>query len=342
MLSLQLPLRLHRYLFATTRFKKHEIESLIAAGNVTLKRQNGSLSEGLLPTTYIFPEDEVFLNKRQLPNNFQNAGVWALNKPKDMLGLRKEGHHMSGWLDSLDSRFRLTLIGRLGKEESGLILATCDGLLTRVINTPGMMKKRSLYVGRPKKKGVTTRRVQNLVNGITLSGSGVYKHVKADYINITQIKKEDTFTKWDILMDISEGGHKVGFQLLKQVGIFVDEVKRIRIGNIGLDNLRIGEGSHCKLTDNQVNSLWNSCGGQRKFYREECVRLLEKAQSNQDPLLLQWCEETLKKLEKKERKWVEKEEEPLDLSYTSEINIMGHMDITSVDLNKLDTLLESN
>ena len=82
MLSLQLPLRLHRYLFATTRFKKHEIESLIAAGNVTLKRQNGSLPEDLLPTTYIFPEDEVFLNKRQLPNNvtfFRSKRTWQFS-----------------------------------------------------------------------------------------------------------------------------------------------------------------------------------------------------------------------------------------------------------------------
>ena len=60
-----LPIRLHRYLFATTRYKKFEIETLISAGNVSIKRIDDEklITENLLPTTYIFPGDQLFVNK---------------------------------------------------------------------------------------------------------------------------------------------------------------------------------------------------------------------------------------------------------------------------------------
>ena len=178
---------------------------------ITVKSKNPNITtNNLLPTSYIYPEDEIYLDREILPNNYLKAGLWALNKPKDMLGLRKDGEHLSGWLDNLDTKYRLALVGRLGKNESGLLLATCDGLLINAINTPGKIMKRSRYICRPTARTVTQRHVKNLLNGIHMTSSGIYKKVKAEHLEIIRQTKKDTFVEWEIIMDVLEGGHKIG------------------------------------------------------------------------------------------------------------------------------------
>jgi len=338
-LQWQLPIRLHRQLWATTKLAKHQIEEAIAAGRVALKNGN-DIRRDLLPTSFVFPEDEVFLDRNPLPTNLQRAGVWALYKPKDMLGVRKRGEHMTGWLDNLEPEFRLNLIGRLARNESGLILATCDGLLTAAINDPGKVVRRSIYIGRPTARTVTTRNVKNILNGIHLQSSGIYKKVKASYVNVIKMEKKDTFNQWTIVMDLREGGHKVGFQLLKRSGVYVDECIRTRVGNINLEKLELKPGGQKKLTEGQIQGLWAHCGGRKQAYIAQCDRLLKKGEENFDDRLRQWCEKTLERCSSSANvpEFIENRE--IDLSYLSEADYLkpnaGEMSVQL--LEKIDAM----
>lgn len=132
----------------------------------------------------------------------------------------------------IKTRHRLFPVGRLDKDAEGLLIITNDGEFANKIMHPRYTTKKEYEV-------LLDSPLQNKIEKMKIEGRDV------------EISKMTTGKK--VRITIHEGRKHIVKKVFQKLGKKVLKLKRIRINNTGLDNMKPGEMK--QLTEKEINNL---------------------------------------------------------------------------------------
>ncbi|KAA9004653.1 23S rRNA pseudouridine(2604) synthase RluF [Paenibacillus spiritus] len=212
-------MRINKFISETGYCSRREADKLVEEGRVTVngvKAVLGSQAEA---------GDEVRIDGRPLAA--ENRIVYiALNKPVGITSTT-ESQIKGNIVDFVGHRERIFPIGRLDKDSEGLILLTNDGdIVNRILRAEGRHEKEYVVtVDRP----ITPSFVQGMSSGVRILGERTLP------CQVTRIN-ERVFR-----IILTEGKNRQIRRMCSAFGYEVRRLQRIRIMNIRLGNLPVGQ-----------------------------------------------------------------------------------------------------
>jgi len=229
--------RLQKYMAQCGVASRRKCEEIILSGRVMV---NGQVVTEL---GYKVDEgDEVFLDgKPILPET--NKVYIALNKPVGYVSTVKDEKGRKTIIDLIHIKERIYPIGRLDYDTSGLILLTNDGDIYNKVIHP-REEKNKVYVAML--KGIPSgEAVAYFRKGMDIDG---YMTAPAALTIIRTVGKNA-----EVEITIHEGRNRQIRKMCDKIGHPVISLKRIRIGEIYLDDLPEGKWRH--LTKEEIERL---------------------------------------------------------------------------------------
>jgi len=189
--------------------------------------------------------DRVSVNGKPVDLKPGRTVYLMANKPADILATTSDERGRRTVMDILPQKYRhlrLYPVGRLDKDSTGLLLLTNDGDLTYRLTHPKFEHDKEYLIriqGRLKPDEIT-----NLEKGLKLEDGMTYP------LAVKEIKSQPPFN-YSITMH--EGRKRQVRRMLANLGYQVLALRRIRMGNLDLGNLR--EGAIRELTPEEVRAL---------------------------------------------------------------------------------------
>jgi len=158
----------------------------------------------------------------------ENKIYVALNKPVGYVtSCKKTEVEKDIVLDLVKTEERLYPVGRLDKESQGLLILTNDGLITYELMHPSFDHEKEYYV--EVAGNITKGSMEKLELGVKLNG---------EKTKITKVRKR---AKNAFNIVLTEGKNRQIRRVCKKVGFPVTKLKRIRIGQLSLGDIKEGE-----------------------------------------------------------------------------------------------------
>lgn len=165
---------------------------------------------------------------------FTKAINLALYKPKGYLSATVDKTHqvVTSLIPSRYKYYKFVIAGRLDLNSEGLLILTTNGKYANKIANPGYKVKKVYEVSLDSNiKAETIKRLKEPL--LLKDGEGkLYKSV------IDDIKK---LSNKKVLLTISMGKYHQVRRMFLQLGYIVENLKRVKIGNISLKDLKEGE-----------------------------------------------------------------------------------------------------
>ncbi len=225
-------IRLNKYLSEAGLCSRREADRLIEAGCVKIDGVTADLG------SRVMPRQKVFCNGKPVVNNTEKKVVIAYNKP---IGIEctADPDNKDNIIKAVNYPVRLFTIGRLDKNSCGLILLTNDGELANQISKAGEGHEKEYFVR--VNKPLTEEFLKRMAGGVPILGRvtakcRLYK------------KNEDSFH-----IILIQGLNRQIRRMCEYFGYEVKFLKRVRIMNIQLDGLKVGE--YRELTETEINQL---------------------------------------------------------------------------------------
>ncbi|MDY6065027.1 MAG: pseudouridine synthase [Finegoldia sp.] len=230
-------MRINKYIASSGYCSRRKADELIKAGKVSI---NDRVLDDL--SYQVKAGDIVRVNGKILKEEEKFIYI-ALNKPVGYVSTTKDPHAEKTVTDLVDFKSRLYPIGRLDKDSRGLIILSNDGDLTYELTHPSFnhSKEYEVLIDSPIKKA----EIEALENGPVIDG---YKLNKSK-IQVIKSKKNSSLLR----IIISEGRNRQIRKMFKSIGKNVIDLKRVRIGNYRLEDLK--EGSYRVLDKDDINKL---------------------------------------------------------------------------------------
>ena len=233
--------RLQKFLAQNGIASRRKCEEYILQGKVKV---NGNVVTQL--GTQIDPKkDEIkFLN--ELVKNTDVKHIYILlNKPIGYVTTVKDQFNRETVMDLIDIKERLVPVGRLDMYTSGALILTNDGNFVYKITHPKHEITKTYNV--TLKGKITKDEVENLKAGVVIDD---YK-TKPAKVRILKIDEEKDISRVEII--IHEGKNRQVRKMCEAIGKKVLALHRSKIGDIGVQNLKIGKWRY--LTESEVKKL---------------------------------------------------------------------------------------
>jgi 23S rRNA pseudouridine2605 synthase len=222
---------------------RRRMADAIKQGKVTV---NGEVIENfnhiINPAT-----DNVIVEGKAVALKPKETVYLVLNKPKGVISTTADEKGRRTVIDLLPEKYRhlrLYPVGRLDEDSSGLILLTNDGDLTYRLTHPRFEHEKEYLV---EVKGVLSAdEMLKLKNGIRLE-DGMTRPAKVKAVNSLP---------YNYSITIHEGRKRQIRRMFEHIKHPVLSLKRIRLGNLYLGDLK--EGEIKKLKASEVNGLLDS------------------------------------------------------------------------------------
>jgi 23S rRNA pseudouridine2604 synthase len=211
--------RINKFISETGYCSRREADKLVDSGRVTI---NGELA---VLGSQAEQGDEVRIDGKMLETG--NSIVYiALNKPGGITSTTEE-HIKGNIVDFVGHHERIFPIGRLDKDSEGLILLTNDGdIVNKILRSEGRHEKEYIVtVDRP----ITPSFITGMSSGVKILGE---KTLPCEVTRIT----ERVFR-----IILTEGKNRQIRRMCSAFGYEVRRLQRVRIMNIHLGNLPLGE-----------------------------------------------------------------------------------------------------
>ena len=233
--------RLQKFLAQNGIASRRKCEEYILQGKVKV---NGNVVTQL--GTQIDPEkDEIkFLNELVKNTNAKHIYI-LLNKPIGYVTTVKDQFNRETVMDLIDIKERLVPVGRLDMYTSGALILTNDGNFVYKITHPKHEITKTYNV--TLKGKITKDEVENLKAGVVIDD---YK-TKPAKVRILKIDEEKDISRVEII--IHEGKNRQVRKMCEAIGKKVLALHRSKIGDIGVQNLKIGKWRY--LTESEVKKL---------------------------------------------------------------------------------------
>ena len=226
--------RLNRFLSEAGICSRREADRRIADGRVTIDGRVAEVGQKLMPGQRVAC-DGVVVSGKDAPV------LLAVNKPRGIVCTTSDKDRAENIVEFLDYPVRIYPIGRLDKDSQGLILLTNDGEAANQI-----MKARNYHEKEYEvtvNKRITNEFIHNMRNPIPL-----------DEINaVTRRCKVTKEGPDQFRIILTQGLNRQIRRMCEYFGYRVTKLKRVRIMNIELGNLK--EGRYRKLTPDELREL---------------------------------------------------------------------------------------
>lgn len=235
-------MRIDKYLANMNVGSRKEVHVLIKKGIVTV---NGDVVKA--PKQQVKESDEILVDGQEV--NYQKYHYFLMNKPKGVLSATEDRSQRTviSLLKPQDQYQRITPVGRLDKDTTGLLLLTNDGQLNHELLAPN---KHVDKIYRAKIAGVADdETVKTFASGMTL-GDGT-KLKPAELKILAQDEEHDSS---EIEIKIREGKYHQIKRMFGAVGMKVVELERISMGNLKLPE-DLKRGNYIELSLDEVNKI---------------------------------------------------------------------------------------
>lgn len=215
--------RLNKYISESGFCSRREADRLIENSRVTI---NGAIPE---LGTKVMPGDKVCVDGNAIdamPDNKSDRVYIAYNKP---IGITctTEKRVKGNIVSAINHKERIFPIGRLDKPSEGLIFLTSDGdIVNKILRAENAHEKEYIVtVDKP----ISERFVNRMSKGIPILGT------------ITKPCKVTPKSKFVFSIVLTQGLNRQIRRMCEYLGYEVKKLKRIRIMNISLENLKPGQ-----------------------------------------------------------------------------------------------------
>jgi 23S rRNA pseudouridine2604 synthase len=225
-------LRINKYISESGITSRRGADKWIADGRVTI---NGTVAE---LGSQAEPGDDVRVDGKPIKVEQQNVYI-ALNKPIGITSTT-EKHIKGNIVDFVNHPLRIFHIGRLDKDSSGLILLTNDGdIVNEILRAENKHEKEYIVtVDKP----LTASFIQNMSSGVEILDTK------------TLPCKVKQLTKYTFNITLMQGLNRQIRRMCSALGYEVRDLHRIRIMNIHLDGLALGQWRD--LTEDELSELF--------------------------------------------------------------------------------------
>jgi 23S rRNA pseudouridine2604 synthase len=225
------PMRINRYLALKNYCSRREADELIAKGVVLINGKKAKIGEK------VNENDKITVNAKE-QNVMKKYVYFAYNKPKGVVTHSpKDGQKSIRQVTHMAED--VFPVGRLDKNSRGLIILTNDGRITDKLLNPEYEHEKEYIV--EVNKPITNIFLKVMRQGVQLED---FKTKPAT------IEKKDETTFHIIL---TEGKKHQIRRMCANLGWSINDLKRIRIMNIKLENLSMGQ---CRKIEGQELSVF--------------------------------------------------------------------------------------
>ncbi len=236
--------RLNKYISETGVCSRREADKCIEQKRVTI---NGKLPE---LGTKVMHGDKVALDGKILtaaPDNKSDRVYIAYHKPVGIT-CTTERHIKGNIIDAIKHKSRIFPVGRLDKPSEGLIFLTSDGdIVNKILRAENAHDKEYIVtVNKP----ITASFIQNMGRGVPILDT---------VTKPCTVEKISTFVFKIIL---TQGLNRQIRRMCEYFDYDVKRLKRTRIMNINLSNLKLGQWRN--FTKSELQLLQNAVQGSSK------------------------------------------------------------------------------
>ncbi|MFZ1252862.1 MAG: 23S rRNA pseudouridine(2604) synthase RluF [Trichococcus flocculiformis] len=226
-------MRINKFISEAGTASRRGADKLITEGRVTINGKRATIG------SQVEPGDDVRVNGNQLFVARNNVYI-ALNKPVGITSTTEKGVK-GNIVDLVNHPFRVFHIGRLDKDSEGLILLTNDGdIVNEILRSENQHEKEYVVsVDRP----ITPEFLKQMSEGVKILDT------------ITLPCKVEQLSKYDFKIILTQGLNRQIRRMCEELGYNVYRLQRIRIMNIQLDNLPVGQWRY--LSKKEKTQLFN-------------------------------------------------------------------------------------
>ena len=225
-------IRLNKFLSEAGVCSRREADRLIESGKVTV---DGKPAETGMKIT---DSQVVRVGKKEIC--LQNEMVLlAVNKPVGIV-CTEEKREKNNIIKFLKYPTRITYIGRLDKDSEGLLLMTNNGDIINKMMRSGNQHEKEYKV--TVNKPITPEFVERMANGVPILDT------------VTRKCKVEVIGKYKFRIILTQGLNRQIRRMCEYLGYKVTELKRVRVMNIELGNLKPGE--YRKVTEAEIAELY--------------------------------------------------------------------------------------
>lgn len=233
-------IRLNKYLSEAGVCSRREADRLIESGIVTVDGKTAA------PGMKVEDGQEVRVGKKVVKSKTEKT-VLAVYKPAGIV-CTEDKREKKNIIRFLNYPVRITYAGRLDKDSEGLLIMTNDGDL---IN--GMMRARYAHEKEYKvrvNKKVTPEFIEKMSRGV---------HIRDKEKNLDAVTRPCTVKKtgkYTFSIILTQGLNRQIRRMCEALGYKVDVLKRIRIMNVELGDLKPGQVR--ELTEQELKELYGT------------------------------------------------------------------------------------
>ncbi len=227
-------IRINKYISDSGFCSRREADKLIEELDVEINGKTANILSRVLPG------DKVKVSGRYIKyEDVEKKRIYiAFNKPIGVVSTT-DLQEKNNIVSYINHRERIFNIGRLDKMSEGLIFLTNDGDIVNKILRAGNNHEKEYIVSVDKPIGEEF--IQKMSGGVRIMG------IKTDPCKVTQLK-EDTFK-----IILTQGLNRQIRKMCSKLGYKVTKLKRVRIMNIPLGGLKVGEWRY--FTEKEVEQI---------------------------------------------------------------------------------------
>ena len=231
-------MRLNKFLARAGIASRRKSDELIQMATTTV---NGKVC--LDPAYKVDLKDSICFDGKKVVVDSKKV-VLMLNKPKKVITTVKDTHGRKTVMDFVPSKLRLTPVGRLDQNTTGLLLLTNDGDLQQYLTHPKNKVPKDYEVLIEGK--IDMKNIQKLKSGIYI---GYKEYGKGEVLEQKTIKGRSK-----IILRMKQGKKREIRRIFHRLNKKLISLKRIGYASVKLGNLSEGE---CRqLTKNEINDLY--------------------------------------------------------------------------------------
>lgn len=231
--------RINKFLASCGAASRREADKIVSEGRVTI---NGEIAT---TGSKVSDGDIVTLNGKVIKPN-EDKVVLAYYKPVGVTVTEKDAHAARTIASEIKYPVRVTYAGRLDKDSEGLLLLTNDGDLIDAVMRGANMHDKEYIVK-------TDKKVDE--NFAAKMRSGIYlKELKAT----TRACQVEILGPYTFSIILTQGLNRQIRRMCETLGYKVKSLKRIRVMNIKLNNLKPGE--YRELIEEERRELYRLAG----------------------------------------------------------------------------------
>mgnify|MGYP000249084873 FL=1 len=227
-------MRLNKFIADAGVCSRRKADEMIKEGRVTVNKQEAVIGMEVSSGDVVRVDGE----KIKINTNYE---YYMLNKPKRVICSSEDKFGRKLAIDYIKSKKRLYTYGRLDYMTEGLIIISNDGDIYNHVMHPSKKLYKS-YIAKLD-KDITEDHLEALKHGVVIDGRR------------TAPAKVKIVSKREIRIAIFEGRNRQIRKMLETLGYNVNSLKRIKVGELTLGNLQVGE--YRALNEDEIKYLKN-------------------------------------------------------------------------------------